>query len=287
MSLSYIRIRKPAPPRRHAKPRFSDAPMSHSQRLAYQRSSQAEPASYYALADEHAVEIRINGESIAVLMATPEHLHDLARGFAITEGYILTDTKIARIQARPIDAGVIVDMSIDDETLAGRTRSMAARSSCGLCGVTTLAEAIAETPILTGAPPPARAAVLRSRANLAEWQPLNRKTHSVHAAAWCDTSGTIGFAREDIGRHNALDKLLGARAQTADIVPGYVFVSSRVSYELVQKCAMAGVTTLVAVSAPTTFAVRLAEAANINLIAMARDDSDWVFVSSVARVSHG
>lgn len=260
--------------------------MSHSKHLASRRSARAEPASDYELADEQAIEIRLNDESVAVLMATPDNLDDLAYGFAITEGYIRQDTSVKNIESQPIDAGVIVNMTISDATLPGRIRSMAARSSCGLCGVTTLAEAIAETPRLSGAPPPSRDAVMQSRSDLSAWQPLNRRTHSVHAAAWCNSDGTIGFAREDIGRHNALDKLLGARARAANLAPGYVFVSSRVSYELIQKCAMAAVTTLVAISAPTAFAVRLAQAANINLVAMARDDSDWVFATSDTPVLH-
>jgi FdhD protein len=160
------------------------------------------------------------------------------------------------------------------EQLGERVRTRVSESSCGLCGIENL-EAIAKPlPRVAPHPPLAPAAIFTALAALKDRQPLSHATGAAHAAAWTDTAGAIGCVREDVGRHNALDKLIGAMARDGQaLAPGFVLSTARCSYEIVEKAVRVGATTLVAISLPTSMAVARAEAAGLSLWALARDDS--------------
>jgi FdhD protein len=233
-------------------------------RIAADGSSRA---GSWGIAAEIAIEIGVNGTPLAVMMATPADVEDLARGFALTEGVVecLADVQNVAIQVLP--EGLIADQTVPADRVRisrVRARFLEGRSGCGLCGVETLADAIRAVRPVAARTPPDNAAVLRAFAALADAQPLNQATRSVHAAAWCDVMGKILTVREDVGRHNALDKLIGARASEM-AGPGFVVMTSRCSFELVQKAAVVGVGTLATVSAPTSRALELARAAGVRL----------------------
>jgi len=247
--------------------------------------AQPAPAETICLPEEAAVEVRLNGASSGVLMATASHLDDLAVGFLLTEGALQNAAAVDGVNTSDVSNGFIVDVRaaqpITAQPVRHRERSTGARSSCGMCGVRTLDQAIMPTPAVESRPAPSAAVINTALEALADWQPLNREARAVHAAAWCSDEGNIMRAREDVGRHNALDKLLGASALAGDAVSdGFVLISSRCSYEMVQKAAMRGVTCIVAISAPTGLAVRLARESGMNLIAIARSDSDLLFHSA-------
>jgi FdhD protein len=233
----------------------------------------AEQAGEWGIATETAIEINVNGRPLAVMMATPADIEDLARGFALTEGVLSDIADVQGVAVRALPEGLIADVAADPaKVLEARVRArfLEGRSGCGLCGVETLADAIrAVRPVDQGSgaarPPVALEAVRTALSGLGREQPLNQATRTVHAAAWCSLEGAILAVREDVGRHNALDKLIGARAQ--DMAgPGFVVMTSRCSFELVQKAAVVGVGTLATVSAPTSRALELARAAAVRLI---------------------
>lgn len=228
----------------------------------------------WALPEEVPVAFHINSIAYAVMMATPANLEDFAVGFATSEGLVKHATDVSAVLAFPSGDGFTVDISIsEDKFIRERmvSRSLEGRVGCGLCGVTEMADAIRMpssklVPFLLNAP-----IVARAFDELPKHQPMNAVNRTVHAAAWCDSDGKIILAREDVGRHNALDKLIGAMAQLS-ISPraGFVLMSSRCSFELVQKCAIAGIGALATVSAPTALAHRLAKAAGLQLAALSK-----------------
>lgn len=232
----------------------------------------AEQSESWAVAAEVAVELDVNGVPVMVTMATPADLEDLAVGLAYTEGVVLDFAAIENIAVHESLEGVVVDLTVADAAVneqARRSRLLEGRSGCGLCGVETLASAMRRPMV-----PASRAlagqiddaALRRAFDALPGKQPLNALTHSVHAAAWCAPSGDIICVREDVGRHNALDKLAGWRLRTqGSLEHGFVILSSRLSYELVCKAAAMGAEMLAAVSAPTALALQLADAANLPL----------------------
>lgn len=226
----------------------------------------------WGVAAETAVEIDINGAPLTVMMATPEALEDLAVGLAFTEGVVLDPARIEAISVDDFVDGVVVNLRVAAGAVneqARRSRLLEGRAGCGLCGVDTLAAAM-RRPVVRK---PANAAQLvsdaalqRAFAELPAHQPLNELTRSVHAAAWCTMAGEIVVVREDVGRHNALDKLAGWLLRAGDTqTPGFVVVSSRLSFELVCKAAAMGAALLAAVSAPTTLALELAASADLPL----------------------
>lgn len=239
------------------------------------RTDRGGDASWW-LADEVPVALAFNGRSRAVMLATPRDLEDFALGFALTEQIIPSPNAVRAIHVVAVEEGIWVDMTVPRSLLASerlRRRRIAGRSGCGLCGIETLEAAVRmpdTAPVRRH--PPNSAAIRRGFAALGDHQPLNRLTRSVHAAVWCDSQGDIRSVREDVGRHNALDKLIGAASGRLD-APGFVLMSSRLSIELVQKSAWAGVTDLAAVSAPTALALRMARRAGIRLYALG-DDGD-------------
>lgn len=231
------------------------------------------------LPEETAVALSYNGTTQAVMMATPAALEDFARGFTLTEG-IATPDEIAGITVVETDLGIDLQIWLRPEAggrFAARRRTMAGPVGCGLCGIDSLEEAVRRLPPVTASalrltPDQIFAAV----AALPAQQPLHDATRAVHAAAfWTPAQGMV-TSREDVGRHNALDKLAGATVGLG-LSAGAVVLTSRVSIDMVQKCAAMGVPVLIAVSAPTAHAVELAEAAGITLIVLARPDRFEVF----------
>lgn len=237
------------------------------------------------LEDEVATEIPIamsyNGVSHAVMMATPEHLEDFAVGFSLSEGIADSAEDIYDVHIIHHLQGMEVAINLASSCfnrLKHRRRQLVGRTGCGLCGVESLEQAIRQVKPLTPQPLPAHNSVQVGLKALTEHQHLHTLTGAVHAAAWCNQAGEIQLVREDVGRHNALDKLLGALATTAiNITTGFVIVSSRASYEMVHKACQLGVCTLVAASAPTYLAVRQAKYAGMNLIAFARGNRHVIY----------
>jgi FdhD protein len=222
-----------------------------------------------------------NRTTHAVMLATPADLQDFAVGFSVTEGIVERAGEIEDIEIVAAEEGVELRMWLAPERIAAltlRQRRLAGPSGCGLCGLQSLADAIRRPPHVAAGPGFTPANVIAAMATMPAGQRLNQATRAVHAAAfWHPARGMVAL-REDIGRHNALDKLAGAlaRAQVA-AGDGLLLLSSRISVELVQKAAMIGTPVVVAVSAPTALALRLADAAGITLIGIARGDEFEVF----------
>ncbi len=226
------------------------------------------------LPEEVAVALSYNGTTQAVMMATPDCLEDFAYGFSLTEGIARPD-EIDSVEVVITDQGIDVQIwlgQMADARLAKRRRTMAGPVGCGLCGIDSLAEAVRALPPVTSTVAITPAQICAAVAALTSHQPLQDATRAAHAAAfWTPDAGIIA-AREDVGRHNALDKLAGAMLRAAVAPVGAVVLTSRVSIDMVQKCTAIGVPVLIAVSAPTAYAVEMAEAAGITLIALARPD---------------
>ena len=229
----------------------------------------------WALPEEVPVAIHINSVSYAVMMATPADLEDFAIGFALSEGLARRAADITNVLAFPSGDGFTADVSIAEDKLVRErmvARNLEGRVGCGLCGIEDMKDAI-RMPV--GTVPKVNlsaGAVSKAHAALPRFQPMNAVNRTVHAAAWVTGGGDIVLAREDVGRHNALDKLIGAMAR-GKLNPqnGFVLMSSRCSFELVQKCALAGIGALATVSAPTALAYRLARKAGMQLAALSRD----------------
>lgn len=226
---------------------------------------------------ETPVALEFNGLAYAVMMASPTDLEDFARGFALTEGLAQTPADISDIDVAGVEKGWIVRASLTGlgiEKLSDRVRARVAESSCGLCGIENL-EAVARPlpPVAPHAPLDPQAIFIALSA-LRDHQPLTKATGAAHAAVFCTPDGTILYAREDVGRHNAMDKLIGALAAAgADPAEGFILSTARCSYEIVEKAVRAGATTLVTISLPTSMAVARAEAAGLSLWCLARGDS--------------
>ena len=234
-----------------------------------------------AIPEEVAVALTYDGSTQAVMMATPWDLEDFAVGFSLSEGIIQHPFEIERFEIVEQAIGVELRMWLAasrGQALASRRRYMAGPTGCGLCGIDSLSEAMRSLPVLGEAMRVSASEIRRALAALAPLQLFNRETHSMHAAAFARTGEGVVALREDVGRHNALDKLCGALARGGvDAAAGMVLLTSRVSVEMVQKTAMIGAPLIVAVSAPTALAVRTAEAAGITLVAIARGDGFEVF----------
>jgi FdhD protein len=199
----------------------------------------------------------------------------------LSERIIAKAHEIARIDIRYGSIGIGMDVRLEKEhsaRLAERRRSLAGQSGCGICGLTTIGEALPELQPLTAAPAISEAALFRALAALPARQTLNQKTGAAHAASFCSPDGEISVVREDVGRHNAFDKVIGHMArQDIDPATGFALLTSRCSYELVQKAVLARIPVLATISAPTELAVSMAKDAKLTLIALARGDSVLVF----------
>jgi FdhD protein len=233
------------------------------------------------IANEVAAAIEFDGSSYAVMMVTPADLEDFAVGFALAERIVSAPDEIARIDIRYGSRGIGIDLRLQQEhsaRLAERRRALPGQAGCGICGISTIEEALPQLPVLSSAPTLSRDAIFAALDRLPELQILNRATGAVHAAAFCHGDGTISAVREDVGRHNAFDKLIGHLARSRqDSSVGFALLTSRCSYELVQKAVLARISALVTVSAPTELAVEIARVANLTLIALARRDSFLTF----------
>ena len=267
---------------RHAQPPASAAATAEPLRFG----AAPEGAREIEVAVETPINIVYGNMPYAVMMASPSDLEDFVTGFSLTEGIVRVGDEIRGIAVEPKDEGVIVTVELAPgrfrEHLA-RRRNLSGRTSCGLCGV----ETIEEIPMADAATRAARAvpasAIETALAALDRLQPLNQLTRAVHAAAWCDPSGAILAVREDVGRHNALDKLIGARLRArTDASEGFLLVTSRASFEMVEKAAIFGAGTLVAISAPTSLAIERARHLGVTLAAVARRDGCIVFAGALA-----
>lgn len=253
--------------------------------LAVPVEGAATPVTWH-VADEVAVALEYNGRSHAVMMATPEDLEDFAVGFSLSEGIIADAGDVERLVVRDSPLGRVVSLTVDPMRLlrgALRSRSIEGRSGCGLCGVDSLGNAVRDPKRVSARLTVEPAAIAAAFRALPGRQPMNQVNHSVHAAAWCDPSGTIALVREDVGRHNALDKLIGALVRGGtDPAGGFVALTSRCSFELVQKAAAVGVPLLATLSAPTALALDLARQAGMTLAARAPGDGVVLFQDTPA-----
>lgn len=228
------------------------------------------------VAVEVPVALEYNGVSHAVMLATPDDLQDFALGFSLTEGILDTASQLYGCEVEETPQGVVLRLEIAASCFArlkDRRRSMAGRTGCGLCGTDNLAQAVRPAPLVAPGQRFSAASVARGMASIRAAQHLNGLTGATHAAAWCNATGAVVMLREDVGRHNALDKLVGALA-AANVQPegGFVVVTSRASYEMVHKTAVLGVGLLAAVSGVTALAVQTAEAAGVTLLGFVRGE---------------
>lgn len=227
------------------------------------------------VAEEVPVALVYNGISHAVMMATPADLEDFAIGFSLSEGIIRERGELHDVEIGEVEQGVEVRIDIASECftrLKERRRTLTGRTGCGLCGTESLAQAVRRPPQVVGAGRIEAVALHRAVTELRRCQPVHEATGATHAAGWAGMDGSIRYVREDVGRHNALDKLIGALAQGhATAGEGFVVLTSRASYEMVLKSAMAGISIVVAVSAPTRLAIELAQDAGISLVGFARE----------------
>jgi FdhD protein len=235
------------------------------------------------VAEEVPVSLVYNGQSHVVMLATPLDLEDFALGFSLTEGILQHPSELHSVRVFDRAEGIEVRMQIPGERfagLSGRERNLTGRTGCGLCGTATLRQAVRHpAPVAKGVTVAADELCEALKA-LRTHQTLNQLTGAVHAAAWVVPGKGIASIREDVGRHNALDKLIGALAKMrADINEGFVLVTSRASYEMVQKCAAAGISFIAAISAPTGLAIRLADETGLTLVGFARDVSHVVYAN--------
>lgn len=236
-----------------------------------------------AVAQEIPVALRYNGAPFAVMMATPQDLDDFALGFSLSEGLIAGPQQLLSIGRRDLLEGIELDLQVAaDAPVLQRERAAAralpGRSGCGVCGTRELEDLVPQRTLPHPGSVIASAALEAALTALAGHQPLNRASGGVHAAAWCMPDGFLQQVREDVGRHNALDKLIGALARDRVCTSnGFALITSRASYEMVTKAASAGMPLLVAMSAPTALAIELARSSGITLVAFARPGSHNVY----------
>jgi FdhD protein len=234
-----------------------------------------------AVPEETAIAFTFNGTTHAVMMATPSDLEDFGVGFALTEGLVEEPGEIASLDVVATPLGIELRAWLPEhraKAYAARRRSMAGPTGCGLCGIESLEEATRPAPFVSNASCFNSKVIVQAMASLPAEQKLNRQTHAVHAAGfWTPARGLVAV-REDVGRHNALDKLIGALARAGIAAAhGIVLLTSRVSIELIQKTARLGAPVVAAVSAPTAAGIRLAENCGITLVAIARGQDFEIF----------
>jgi FdhD protein len=234
-----------------------------------------------SIPEETAVALTYNGGTYAVMMATPADLEDFAIGFSLSEGVISSSSDIDSLDIVRLDDGVELRLWLSKpkaDRLQARRRHIAGPTGCGLCGIDSIADAMRPAAVIGRGQQFSSEQIIAAMQKLPLLQKLNAETRAVHAAASWDFTGCIIALREDVGRHNALDKLSGALARASVVGnDGIILLTSRVSVEMVQKSAVIGAPLIVSVSAPTALAVRMADAAGITLAAIARSDGFEVF----------
>ena len=250
------------------------------QSIAVNRLGLAEPGDTAIERDvpiEVPVALEYCGIGYAVMMASPDHLEDFIIGHAVAEGLVASATDVMAVDIAQIDGGWVARAQLPEgarDAIFARARTRVSDSSCGLCGVDSIAEALRALPQVTSRINISRAAIASALAGLKDLQPLNAKTGAVHGAAFCNSDGGIVCVREDVGRHNALDKLIGALSRDdKDMTKGFVLLTARCSFELVEKTVRSGAPALVTISAPTSLATLRAKSAGLTLLALARRDS--------------
>lgn len=263
-----------------------DTVLHPAQRLrsAVRVSAGVRTASVECVAEEVPVAMVYNGISHAVMLATPADLEDFGVGFSLAEGIVARASEIHDIDTAHHVDGIEVRMRVSNrafEALKARRRSLAGRTGCGLCGVDSLGQVAREVKPVAARPSVDETAIHRAFVALGDGQALHALTGSVHAAAWSRADGTLFAVREDVGRHNALDKLIGAVALAGlDTAQGFAVVTSRASYEMVLKLASVGGGLLAAISAPTGLAIDLAGRAGITLCGFVRDGRMAIYTES-------
>lgn len=233
------------------------------------------------IAEEVPVALLYNEYPHVVMMATPRDLDDFALGFSLSEDVIENANELGSIETRNLLEGIELRLRIPAaraEALQARQRNLIGRTSCGLCGTQALEDAVRQPARVAAGVEIDAATLHRALAQLHERQPLNAATGATHAAAWAHADGTVSVLREDVGRHNALDKLVGAMVRAGEnLQQGFLIITSRASYEMVQKAATIGIPMLAAISAPTALAIQLAQSTGVTLIGFARDESHVVY----------
>lgn len=234
-----------------------------------------------AVPEETALALTFNGGTYAVMMGTPQDLHDFAIGFSLSEGVVKSADEIESFDVVEVEDGIELRMWVASsraEQISERRRQIAGPTGCGLCGIDSICEAVRPAAIVEPGGLFTPQQIMAAMQSVSPLQKINIETRAVHAAAfWLPSQGIVAL-REDVGRHNALDKLAGALALgKVDSSSGMVLLTSRVSVEMVQKIAAIGAGIMVSVSAPTALAVRMADEAGITLVAIARDDGFEVF----------
>ncbi|WP_294534099.1 formate dehydrogenase accessory sulfurtransferase FdhD [uncultured Rhodoblastus sp.] len=228
----------------------------------------------WVLPEEAPVSLVYNGRPFGVMLASPSDLEDFGLGFSLAERIIARPAEMESIEVTQGEQGFVLSMRILSERaalVAGRRRALDARSGCGLCGIESLDAFHAALPNVV-APDLAPEAILRAFADFRAHQPMRARDRSVHGAAWCGRDGVFKLVREDVGRHSALDKLIGAMARDGhDPRDGFALLSSRCGFELVQKAAAVGIGFLACVSAPTSLALDKARACGMGLACATRD----------------
>lgn len=234
------------------------------------------------IAEEVPVALVYNGLSHAVMLATPRELEDFALGFSLSEGIVADASELYEMEVVEHAGGTEVQMHLSGARFAAlreHRRALAGRTGCGLCGIESLEQMVSrKVPNVSARGVVAAGALQRAQSELQAMQHLFNLTGAVHGAAWCRFDGSVELVREDVGRHNALDKLIGAiAAQGKAFDDGFVLMTSRASYEIVQKAAAVGIAVVAAVSAPTGMAVRIAQAAGLTLIGFTRGNRHSVY----------
>jgi FdhD protein len=259
-----------------------DSPGYVQRRIVRWRHGVTETADDW-VADERPIAMAYNDRSFAVMMATPHDLEDFALGFSLSEGLIREPAQLLAVEIRHLLEGTQLAMKVREDAHgahldAADDRLLPGRSGCGICGTRQLETAVRQPGSVHGDVGLTHAGLERALAELQRRQPMNEATGAVHAAAWAQADGGIVLVREDVGRHNALDKLIGALHRGGlDPTSGFALVTSRASYEMATKAASAGITVLAAISAPTALAIELARSAGLTLVGFARPGSHNVY----------